>query len=350
MVSPYQRLLLTGGCGFIGSALLRQLLALDPIERLVNLDALTYAGRLENIPPELAADPRYRMVGARVEDAATVAALIEAERIDAIVHLAAESHVDRSLRSPQPFVTTNVVGTGVLLDAALRSRSVRRFLLLSTDEVYGPAPDGTCLAETAPLAPTNPYAASKAAADLLTLAYARSFDLDAVIVRASNNLGPRQFPEKLVPLAILNALEGVPIPIYGDGLQQRDWIHVDDCCAAIREVLARGSRGAVYHAASGVTSSNLELVRALLARVGRGEELCVHVADRPAHDRRYALDCARLRRELGWAPRLSLAEALDATVAWYLENREWWSAVRSESFRAYYREQYGRERPPREDP
>jgi dTDP-glucose 4,6-dehydratase len=350
MAPPHRRLLLTGGCGFIGSALLRQILAEDPIERLVNLDALTYAGRLENIPPELAADPRYRLVTARVEDAAAVASLIEAERIDAILHLAAESHVDRSLRSPQPFVTTNVVGTGVLLDAALRSRSVRRFLLLGTDEVYGPAAEGTRFDESAPLAPTNPYAASKAAADLLTLAYARSHGLDAVIVRASNNLGPRQFPEKLVPLAILNALEGVPIPIYGDGLQRRDWLHVDDCCVAIREVLARGTRGAVYHVASGVTASNLELLHALLARVGRGEELCVHVADRPAHDRRYAIDCARTRRELGWSPRLTLAEALDATVAWYRENREWWTPVRSEAFRTYYREQYGRDRTPREDP
>ncbi len=335
----FARVLVTGGCGFIGSALLRRLLA-GGVERVVNLDALTYAGRLAN-QEELAGDPRYRFVHGRVEDVALVRELLEAEAIEAVLHLAAESHVDRSLRAPQIFVTTNVVGTSVLLEAALRAPSVRRFLLLSTDEVYGPTPEGTSFDEGAPLAPTNPYAASKAAADLLAGSYARSFGLDLVVLRSSNNLGPRQAPEKLVPLAILCAREGLPIPIYGDGLQQRDWLHVEDCCTAIGDALARGEAGAVYNLSSGRTCSNLELARGILARLGRGPELCAHVADRPAHDRCYRIDSSRLRRELGWAPAYELERALDATVAWYLDHPAWWQEVR-EPFRTYYREQYGR--------
>jgi dTDP-glucose 4,6-dehydratase len=354
MAVSSQRVLVTGGCGFIGSTLIRRLLAVSPpLARLVNLDALTYAGRLDNLDEEVTGDPRYRFVQARVEDPAAVRTVIREEGIDAVLHLAAESHVDRSLRTPQVFVATNVVGTSVLLEAALRSGTVRRFLLLSTDEVYGPTPEGQRFGEAAPLAPTSPYAASKAAADLLTLAYARSYGLDTIVVRSSNNLGPRQFPEKLVPLAILNAIEGVPIPIYGDGLQRRDWIHVEDCCDALCALLERGRPGAVYNLASGEARTNLELVQGVLSRLGLPIEPSVqHVPDRPSHDRCYQLDCARLRRELGWQPRFGFESALDATVAWYRDHRLWWRAVSEEPFRTYYREQYGRERAPArsEDP
>ena len=276
----------------------------------------------------------------RVEDPALVARVLAEESIEVVLHLAAESHVDRSIRGPGPFITTNVVGTQVLLDAA-RAAGVRRFLLASSDEVYGSTPAGIRFTEDAPLRPSSPYAASKAAADLLAHAYVHTFGMEVVVSRASNTFGPRQFPEKLLPLAIINALEGRPIPVYGDGLQERDWLHVDDHCRALLQILLEGQPGRAYNVGAGTPRPNREVLAAVLARLGASPSLLTQVADRPGHDRRYALDTTRLERELGWRPRRELTEALAETVDWYARERGWWQRVRDGSYREYYRAQYG---------
>ncbi|SRR5581483_8580992 len=328
----------TGGAGFIGSQFIRDWVALYPSDTVINFDSLTYAGNLENLAP-VASHPGYRMVRGDICDAEAVHKALP-EPCDALVHFAAESHVDRSILSAADFVRTNVLGTQILLDAA-RVKHVRRFLHISTDEVGGSIPDGRLFSEDSPLAPSSPYAASKAAAEHLVHAAAHTFGLNAIITRTSNNYGPYQFPEKLLPLAISNALEGRPIPVYGDGLQVRDWIHVADNTRALRMVLEKGRAGATYHIGGRNPRTNREVLRMVLRILGRDDNLLTPVADRLGHDRRYAVDCSLIERELGWRPEIGFEEGLRSTVEWYRENTAWVSRARSGEYRTYYQRVYG---------
>jgi dTDP-glucose 4,6-dehydratase len=327
------RLLVTGGCGFIGSAFVRMAIARGA--EVVNLDKLTYAGNPANVA-DVADDEAYRFVHADIADAAAVARAIEG--VDVVVNFAAESHVDRSILDPADFIRTDVVGTVVLLDAARRA-GVGRFVQVSTDEVYGSIPHGA-FRETDPISPSSPYSASKAGGDLQVLAWHRTFGLDAVITRGSNTFGARQYPEKLIPLFVTNALDGQELPVYGDGMQVRDWIHVEDHCEGIWAAMSSGEAGEVYNVGGGNEVPNMEITRRILELTGRDGALIRHVADRPGHDRRYALDTTRLRA-LGWEPRRSFDDALAATVAWYRDNRGWWEPIKSGEYRRYYEEQYG---------
>ncbi|MFA5026609.1 MAG: dTDP-glucose 4,6-dehydratase [Candidatus Methylomirabilota bacterium] len=331
--------LVTGGMGFIGSNFVRHLLAHHKQARVVNLDALTYAGNPRNLQ-EFAADPRHRFVRGDICDEALVEKTLAAERVETIVHFAAESHVDRSILKADDFIRTNVQGTRVLLDAARRA-GVGRFLHVSTDEVYGSLPDSGAFHEDWPIRPNSPYAASKAGADVLARAYFVTFGLPVVITRTCNNYGPYQFPEKFIPLMIVNACRDLPLPIYGDGLYVREWLHVEDHCRALALVLSRGRIGEVYNIGSGDERTNLDVVREILRIVGKPESLLRRVQDRPGHDRRYALDAGKLRRELGFAPRIPLAEGLRETVRWYQEHEAWWQEILSGEYRAYYQAQYG---------
>jgi dTDP-glucose 4,6-dehydratase len=329
----------TGGAGFIGSEFVRSWIRRHPAQSIINYDLLTYAGNLENLSP-VADHPSYRMVKGDICDPDAVREALP-DGCDALVHFAAESHVDRSILSAAEFVRTNVLGTQVLLDVA-REKRVKRFLLISTDEVGGSIPQGECFREDSLLAPSSPYAASKAGAEHLVRAAAHTFGLEAIITRSSNNYGPYQFPEKLIPLAICNAREGQAIPVYGDGLQVRDWIHVSDNCRALMEVLERGRPGATYHIGGGNQVANLDLLRLLLKIMGKPESLLAHVADRPGHDRRYALDCSRIRGELGWKPEIPLEDGLRATVQWYESNQQWVAHARSGEYMAYYDRVYSK--------
>jgi dTDP-glucose 4,6-dehydratase len=310
-------LLVTGGCGFIGSNFIRHLLLNDPAVRIVNFDALTYAGNPANVG-DVAGDPRYRFIHATITDREAVRAAVRG--VDAILNFAAESHVDRSIHDARPFVTTNVLGTQVLLDAA-REFGVQRFVQVSTDEVYGSLGETGYFTEDTPLAPNSPYAASKAAADLLVRSYLHTFGLPAIITRCSNNYGPRQYPEKLIPLFITRLLHDEPVPVYGDGKNVRDWIHVRDHCAAVEAVWRRGRVGEVYNIGGRCERTNLELTHALLAALGKPASLIQYVADRLGHDRRYAIDCTKIERELGWRPTTSFEDGLRETVAWYKEQK-----------------------------
>ena len=331
-------LLITGGAGFIGSCFARQLRRESPGDVLVNVDALTYAGNLENLR-DLEGDPRHLFVRADIRDGEAMVGLMRQHGVEAVVNFAAESHVDRSILSAEPFVDTNVVGTLRLLEAA-RAAGVRRFVQISTDEVYGSLGPTGAFEETTPLAPRSPYSASKAAADHLVLAFHHTHGMDVVITRCSNNYGPHQFPEKLIPLMILNAFEGKPLPVYGDGLYVRDWIHVEDHCEAIAAVLGRGRAGEVYNIGAENDRPNIDVVRAILRLAGRDDSLIRHVPDRPGHDRRYAMNARKIREELGWRPRHTFDDGLAATVAWYRDNRAWSDAVRSGAYREYYDRQY----------
>ncbi len=324
------KLLVTGGAGFIGSNFIRYILGEDPGTEVTNLDKLTYAGNPENLA-DISEMPRYRFVRGDVADAALLAKVMT-EGFDAVVHVAAETHVDRSLEDAAPFLNTNVLGTYVLLEAAWR-HGVKRFVQISTDEVYGSAPDGVRCTEDAPLCPSSPYAASKAAADLLVLSFVHTRQLPAVILRCSNNYGPYQFPEKLIPLVIANALENEPLPIYGDGLNVRDWIHVEDHCRVINLALVHGRIGEVYNIGGFSHYTNLEVVRAVLKLLGKPESLITFVEDRPGHDRRYALDSAKVRKELGWSPHYSFEEGLAHTVHWYCANIAWLERCRLRAYR-----------------
>lgn len=339
---PAPTVLVTGGAGFIGSNFVMMLRELRPDARVVNLDALTYAGNLENLAT-LERDPRHVFVRGDIRDAGDVErafAACGAEGDVDVVHFAAESHVDRSILSGLPFVTTNVVGTQVLLDAA-RARGVRRFVHVSTDEVYGSLGEEGAFSEQTPIAPNSPYSASKAASDLLVRAAHETHGFDACITRCSNNYGPYQFPEKLLPLVIANAQEDRPIPVYGDGLNVRDWLYVRDHCEAILAVLERGRAGEVYNIGGNNELPNIVLVRKVLAELGKPESLITFVTDRPGHDRRYAIDATKIRRELGWAPRFTFDQALPLTIRWYQANAAWLAKVRSGSYRDYYERQYG---------
>ncbi len=332
------KLLVTGGCGFIGSNFIRWLLGARRDPSITNLDALTYAGNLENLA-DLESHPRYRFVKGSVTDAELVDRLVK--DADGILHFAAESHVDRSLYGPVEFVRTNVEGTAVLLEAARRHRT-RRFLLVSTDEVYGSLGPRGKFVETLPLKPSSAYSATKAAADLLTLAYRHTFGMDVVITRGSNNYGPYQHPEKLIPLMISNALEGKPLPVYGDGRQVRDWIHVLDHCRGIWAAWRKGKAGEAYNLGGGNERENLAVVRSVLKHTGRDASLITYVKDRPGHDRRYALDTRKARRVLGWKPEVPFERGLKETVDWYRANAAWVARVKSGEYRSYYAKHYGR--------
>jgi dTDP-glucose 4,6-dehydratase len=333
------KLLVTGGAGFIGSAFVRLTLSTDADTELLNLDALTYAGNLENLAA-LEGNPRYRFVRGDIGDAALVTGLLAEFAPDAIVHFAAESHVDRSILAPKQFIETNVVGTFTLLEAAIRAK-VGRFVHVSTDEVYGSIDAPADADEAYPLKPSSPYSASKASSDLLALSYFTTFKLPVVVTRASNNYGPYQFPEKLIPLMIANALDGKPLPIYGDGMQVRDWLYVDDHCRGIRAAVDKGRPGEIYNIGGNCSLPNLDVVRRILAATGKPESLMTTVTDRPGHDRRYALTSEKLIRETGWQPQMSFDEGLRATVRWYQQNREWVERVRSGAYLDYYEQNYG---------
>ena len=331
--------LVTGGAGFIGANFVHYLLDRTS-ERVINLDKLTYAGNLENLV-SVVDHPRYRFVRGDIADHDLVVELLRSERIEAIVNFAAESHVDRSVDAPRLFLETNVLGTQVLLDAA-RQVSLPCFVQVSTDEVYGSLGPAGAFTESSPLAPNSPYAASKAAADLICRAYFHTFGFPVIVTRCSNNYGPYQFPEKLIPLMIANALEDKPLPVYGDGQNVRDWLFVEDHCAALATILRQGQPGEVYNIGGNNELKNLDLVKLLIGQLGKSEDLIQFVADRPGHDRRYAIDAGKLQRELGWEPAHSFAEGLATTVAWYLENRAWWEKIRSGAYRDYYDQLYGK--------
>ena len=332
------KLLVTGCAGFIGSAFVRTTLASNAATRIVNLDKLTYAGNLENLA-SLDQDPRYRFVQGDINDAALVESLLAEEKPDAIVHFAAESHVDRSIHAPTPVFETNLRGTFTLLEAA-RAAKVERFVHVSTDEVYGSIDAPHDADESYPLIASSPYSASKAGSDLLALSYFTTYKLPVLVTRASNNYGPFQFPEKLIPLMISNALDGRDLPIYGDGQQVRDWLYVDDHCAGIRAVLNQGRAGEVYNIGGNCSLPNLEVVKRILKATGQPDSLMKTVTDRPGHDRRYALTSEKLEKETGWSPQMDFDRGLAQTVDWYRQNRPWIDRIRTGEYRRFYEVNY----------
>jgi dTDP-glucose 4,6-dehydratase len=336
-------ILVTGGMGFIGSNFVRYVLREHPAARVVNLDKVTYAGNPRNLA-DLTGHPRYAFVQADVCDAAAVGEALAAHRADQIVHFAAETHVDRSILEAGDFIRTNVEGTRVLLDAA-RKAAARRFLHVSTDEVYGSLGASGAFIEESPLKPNSPYAASKAGGDVLARAYHVTYDLPVIITRTCNNYGPYQFPEKFIPLMIVNGFRGEPLPIYGDGLYVREWLHVEDHCRALARVLATGQPGEVYNIGSGEERANLEVAREILRLTGRPETLLRHVKDRPGHDRRYALDHSKIRRDLGWTSGIPFAAGLRHVVEWYRRHEAWWQEILTGEYRSYYERQYGERTP-----
>jgi len=331
------RLFITGGAGFIGSNFIKYTLEAHPEYEITNYDKLTYAGNLDNLK-EIAQSPRYRFVRGDVCDRASVDLAMKGAT--AVINFAAESHVDRSIENAADFIQTNVVGTQTLLDAA-RAAGVSRFVQISTDEVMGSCRDGEYFTELSPMNPNSPYAASKAAAEHLVRAAMVTFGLDVVVTRASNNYGPYQFPEKLIPLMIANALEGRELPVYGDGLNVRDWLYVRDCCRAVDAVFHRGRNGQVYNIGSRAEKTNLDVVHGLLDLLGRPHSLVKFVKDRPGHDRRYATDPSRLEAELGWQPDETFETGMSKTVQWYKDNSDWVERARSGSYREYYDRMYG---------
>ena len=348
-----KKLLVTGGAGFIGSNFVQYILReKQDIELLVNLDALTYAGNLENLLP-VQGDKRYTFVHGDIRDKKLVEDIFDKYDFDTVVHFAAESHVDRSILEPELFLTTNIVGTQTLLDAAKRhwklepdnkySREYREgvvYLQVSTDEVYGALDKTGMFTETTPIAPNSPYSASKAGADLVVRAYHNTYGLPVNITRCSNNYGPYQFPEKLIPLMLHNAENGKALPVYGDGMQIRDWLHVHDHCAAIRTVLEKGVRGEVYNIGGHNERTNMQVVKAILRALGKPESLIRHVTDRPGHDRRYAIDPTKIHEELGWLPATPFDEGIEKTVRWYLDNRAWWEEILSGEYQSYFEKMY----------
>ena len=334
-----RRVLVTGGCGFIGSNFIRWLHRTDPLLEIVNFDLLTYAGNLENLA-DLAESSRYRFVKGDIAEPAEVAAVLESAAFDAVVNFAAESHVDRSLLDSSPFVRTNIVGTQVLLDACRRLQ-IPRYVQVSTDEVYGSLGATGYFTEQTPLSPNSPYSASKAAADLLVQSYVHSFGFPGLITRCSNNYGPYQFPEKMLPLFISNALADQALPVYGKGDNVRDWIHVLDHCRGIEAALRHGRVGEVYNFGGRNERQNLELTLLLLELLKKPATLIRYVADRPGHDQRYAIDCSKAERELGWSPQVDFLAGLRETIEWYRARSEWVARIKSGAYRDYYTQQYG---------
>jgi dTDP-glucose 4,6-dehydratase len=330
--------LVTGGAGFIGSCFVRTAIAERWAERIVNFDKLTYAGNLENLAA-IANDPAYRFVQADICDSDAVEETFASEAPDAVIHFAAESHVDRSIHSPAPAIHTNLNGTFTLLEAARRNK-VARFVHVSTDEVYGSIEPPQEADESYPLRTSSPYSASKAGSDLLALSYVTTYKLNVSVTRASNNYGPYQFPEKLIPLMISNALDDKPLPVYGDGQQIRDWLYMEDHCRAIRAVVEKGAAGEIYNIGGNCSLPNLEVVRRILMATGKPDTLIERVADRPGHDRRYALTNGKLTRETGWEPTMNFERGLDATVDWYRRNSGWTRRVKSGEYRRFYELNY----------
>ena len=335
--------LVTGGAGFIGSNFVRWAIAAHPDWSITTLDKLTYAGRMENLR-DVIDHPRHRFVKGDIGDRAVAAPLVEASEL--VVHFAAETHVDRSILAAGDFIHTDVFGTFVLLEAARAAKGLRRFIQISTDEVYGSVPSGHSR-ETDELRPRNPYAASKAGADRLAYSYWATYGVNVVVTRASNNYGPNQFPEKVIPLFITNAIDHRPLPLYGDGLNVRDWLHVEDHCRALDLIIERGHAGETYNIGGGNEVRNVDLTHTILALVDRPASLIKPVEDRLGHDRRYSLDTTKLRA-LGWTPTVAFDAGLAATVAWYRENEWWWRPIKEQDpqFRAYYEAQYGGRRTP----
>jgi dTDP-glucose 4,6-dehydratase len=331
------KLVVTGGCGFIGSNLIRWLLDNRKDWHIINLDKLTYAGNLENLAG-ITSD-HYQFVQGDITDRATVQKVITSD-ITYVLHLAAESHVDRSILDAGPFIHTNVVGTQVLLDVS-RAVGVKRYVQVSTDEVYGSLGATGLFTEETPLSPNSPYSASKASADLLARSYHHTYGMDVVTTRCSNNYGPYQFPEKLIPLFVSNLINNQQVPVYGDGQQVRDWIHVEDHCRGIVAACEHGKSGEVYNFGGEAERTNMQLTRRLLEILKKPDSLIKYVADRPGHDRRYAIDCSKAKKELGWQPMVTFEEGLAQTVAWYQQNAAWVEHIRSGEYREYYQKQYG---------
>jgi dTDP-glucose 4,6-dehydratase len=333
------KLLVTGGAGFIGSNFVRFLLNARRDIEIVNFDKLTYAGNPESLS-DVAPDPRYQFVRGDITDRNAVDEQFR-RGLDAVIHFAAETHVDRSIEDAAPFLKTNIFGTQCLLEAARAFPNIR-FIHISTDEVYGSAPAGMAFREETPLDPRSPYAASKASAEHFVTAYANTYGISSVILRCTNNFGPYQFPEKLIPLMIANAGENKPLPIYGDGMQERDWLFVQDYCRAIALALEKANPGSIYNVSSGESQPNLKIVRTILQILGKPDSLIQYVQDRPGHDRRYALDSSKIRRELGWCPLISFEEGIRKTIDWYRDNSVWLDHARSGKYRNYYERHYSR--------
>lgn len=340
--SLFVKILVTGGAGFIGSNFIHFLLGPENPHRVdcqvLNLDKLTYAGNLENLA-DLSRSENYQFINGDICDGKLVESLLKVG-VEAIVNFAAESHVDRSLYEPDLFMQTNVVGVQVLLHVAMRHK-IKKFIQVSTDEVYGsltPAAPG--FREDTPLAPNSPYSASKAAADLLVRSYFKTYAFPAIITRCSNNYGPYQFPEKLIPLFITNAIEDKPLPLYGDGLNVRDWIHVEDHCRALHLILERGKEGEIYNIGGEGERTNLEITETILNILGKPKSLVQYVSDRPGHDRRYAIDFSKVKGDLGWSPCYRLYEGLEQTIRWYIEHEEWWRRIKSGAYRDFYQKHY----------
>lgn len=332
------KLLVTGGAGFIGSNFVLYMLEKYPEYQIVNVDALTYAGNLENLK-SVENNPNHTFVKADIADTKVIDELIGQE-LDVVVNFAAESHVDRSILEPDIFVKTNVLGTQVLLDSA-RKHDIKKFVQVSTDEVYGTLGESGLFTEETPLAPNSPYSASKAGGDLLVRAYHETFGLPVNITRCSNNYGPYQFPEKLIPLIISKALADEQLPVYGDGLNIRDWLYVEDHCSAIDLVIHQGRNGEVYNIGGNNERTNLQIVKTILGQLGKPESLITHVKDRPGHDRRYGIDPSKIMTELGWKPKHSFETGIKETIRWYLDNKDWWSRIQSGVYKEYYAKQYG---------
>ncbi|MEN0664372.1 dTDP-glucose 4,6-dehydratase [Caldifermentibacillus hisashii] len=333
------KVLVTGGAGFIGSNFVRYMVKKYPEYQIVNLDLLTYAGNLENLK-EIENKPNYKFVKGDIADHEFINGFFAEEKFDYVINFAAESHVDRSITEPGIFVRTNVQGTQVLLDAA-KNIGVKKYLQVSTDEVYGTLGETGYFTEETPLAPNSPYSASKAGADLLVRAYHETYGMPVNITRCSNNYGPFHFPEKLIPLMIINALHDKDLPVYGDGLNVRDWLYVEDHCEAIDTVLHKGVVGEVYNIGGNNEHTNIEIVKTILKHLGKPESLIKFVKDRPGHDRRYAIDATKIRTELGWEPKHTFESGIKETIDWYLENKDWWENIISGEYQQYFKQQYG---------
>lgn len=330
------KLFITGGAGFIGSNFIRHVFAQHPDWTVTNLDNLTYSGNLENLK-DVENEPAYHFVKGDITDRQLIDSLLSQD-FDAVINFAAESHVDRSILDASPFIETNVKGTLTLLEG-VRKYQIQRYLQVSTDEVYGSIEQGS-FTESSLLSPNSPYSASKAAGDLLCLAYWKTYHTPVIITRCSNNFGPYQFPEKLIPLAITNIIDNKPVPVYGDGLNVRDWIHVDDHCGGLEAALLKGRPGEIYNIGANQEKTNLEIIHSLLHIMGKSNDLITFVKDRPGHDRRYALDTTKITSELGWRPAHSFAQCMETTVDWYLNNERWWRNIKSGEYEEYYERMY----------